>query len=73
MGEFNIDYNPAEIYSNFEASKSKDLTSNNSDLLSKQQITFKVSKITNSGSDFDKICKLYIRSNRLVLSIDKSL
>ena len=61
---FSADYNLTEIYSNFEKSKSEDLTIDNIDLPSKQQITLKASKITDSGSDSDKICKPYIRNKQ---------
>ena len=64
MGDFNADYNKAEIYSNFEVSKSEDLTINNADLSFKQQIILKASKITDSRSDFDKIYELYIGSKQ---------
>ena len=64
MREFSANYDPAEIYSNFEASESEDLTIDNANLLSKQQIILKASKITDSGSDFDEICKLCIESKQ---------
>ena len=36
MGDFSANYDPAEIYSNFEAFKSEDLTINNANLPSEQ-------------------------------------
>lgn len=81
MGNFSANYNSAEIYSNFKASELKDLTIDNADLLFKNQITLKTLKSTDSRSDFDKICKLYIESKqicvvckqKLIISINKKL
>ena len=44
--DFNTNYNLAEIYSNFEIFELKNLINNHAYLLSKQQIIFKFSKIT---------------------------
>ena len=53
-----------KFISDFEASESEDLTSDNDDLPFEQQITLKASKITDSGSDFDEIYKPYIGSKQ---------
>ena len=64
IGDFSTNYDPAEICSNSEASESEDLISDNADLPSEQQITLKASKITDSASDFDKICEPCIGSKQ---------
>lgn len=57
IGEFNIIYNLIKIYSNSKASKPKD-----ANIKTKPKASLQVSKITNFGLNFDKICKPCIKN-----------
>lgn len=60
--DFSVTYNLKEIYNNFKVFQSEDFTSDNVNLLFKQQIILKALKIIDFRLDFNKICKLYIRN-----------
>lgn len=75
IGDFSENYDPAEIYSNFEAPKlekslnSANLIANNptdtsTAIKTLHGILMKASKITNTNSDFDEICEPYMGSKQ---------
>lgn len=57
MGKFGMTYDPAKIYIDFEVSKP-----DNVDAKPKSNAILQISKITNSESDFNEICKLCIEN-----------
>lgn len=58
MSKFDIKYDLAEIYSDFKVFKPDDIDAK----IEFNNVTLRVSEITNSRSDFDKICKLCVNS-----------
>ncbi len=59
MGEFGTTYDPAEIYSDSEASGPEDV-----DAEPESHTTLQASRITDSGSDFDEICESCVGSRQ---------
>ncbi len=59
MGEFSTTYDPAEIYNDSEASEPEDV-----DAQPESHTTLRASRITDSGSDFNEICKPCVGSKK---------
>lgn len=66
MGELSTTYDPAEIYNNPEASGPKyiDLKFKTELLGPEPNIMLKTSRIIETSSNFDKICKAYVRNKQ---------
>ncbi len=59
MGEFDITFDLAEIYSNSEASEPEDV-----EVEPESYTTLRAFRIIDSGSDFDKICEPCVGSKQ---------
>ena len=75
MGEFGTTYDPAEIYSDSEASEPEDVdpepesnvesnAESNTEPNTPLRTTLRASRITDSGSDFDEICEPCVGSKQ---------